>query len=143
MSELRLRLAAMETTEESHDSLISALTKARIPLANHGYIQRITNAIGISGCLAVDASSRYVRAYRRDGSGELRIYSGYTVGFTEEEATRIGVGADTVRQSSKNKTWFISHPEHGDLDERGKAGRKVTREAAFCGGCGQQQSLTG
>lgn len=133
----------MKTTEESHDSLISALNKARIPLANHGYIQHITNAIGISGCLAVDASSRYVRADRRDGSGELRIYSGYTVGFTEEEAARIGVGADTVRQSSKNKTWFISHPEHGDLDERGKSARKVTREAAICSGCGQQQSLTG
>jgi hypothetical protein len=133
----------MNPADESHDSLISALNKAHIPSANHTFIQLISDAVGISGYHAVEASTRYVRAFRRGGLGELRIYSGYTIGFTKDEADRVGVSADTVRQSSKNKTWLVSHPEHGDLEPRGQADRKAQREADFCEGCGEQLSLTG
>jgi hypothetical protein len=136
-------LTLMNTSGQSWDSLIAALNQARIPLANHGYVRRLTDAIGISECEAVDASERYVRAVRRDGSGELRIYSGYTLGFSENEATCLGAGADTVRQSSKSKAWFISHPVHGDLEPRGSAARRTQREAAVCSGCGEQKSLSG
>jgi hypothetical protein len=136
-------LTAMNTAGRSRDSLVAALSAARIPAANHGYIRRLTDIIGISECNFVAASERYVRALRKDGTGELRIYSGYTLGFSEEEATRLGAGADTVRQSSKSKAWFISHPVHGDLELRGPIARKTQRDAAVCGGCGEQKSLSG
>jgi len=129
----------------AEDSLTSALTKARIPSANHAFIRRVTNEIGVSGYRAVEASERYVAAPRTDGLGELRIYSGYTLGLiSEEEARRVAPGADTIRQSSKSRKWFVSHPQHGDLELRGERTRRTPREAEPCpNGCGYELSLAG
>ena len=136
-------VAAMSTADKEPDSLVSALNQVRIPTANHAFIQRITDAIGISGCHAVEASTPYVCAFRQEGAGELHIFSGYTRGLTEAEATRVGVQADVVRQSTANKTWIVSHPEHGDLGSRSGPSRRGQREGAICDGCGEQLPLTG
>lgn len=126
-------------------SLTSALTKAGIPSANHEFIRHLAGEIGVSGYRFVEASERYVAAPRRDGLGELRFYSGYTLGFlSEEEARRVAPGADTIRQSSKSRKWFVSHPQHGNLELRGARARRTHRPAGSCpNGCGYELSLTG
>jgi len=132
--------------DTANDSLTSALSKARIPSANHAFIRRPTGAVGIAGYRVIAASETYVAATRRDGLRELRIHSGYTIGFTtEDEARRVGAGADTIRRSYKLKsTWLVSHPQHGELGLRGKSSLPVRREAAVCPkGCGYALSLTG
>ena len=132
--------------DTANDSLTSALSKARIPSANHAFIRKLTDAVGIAGYRVVEASEMYVAAKRRDGLRELRIHSGYTIGFTtEEEARRFGAGADTIRKSYKLKsTWLVSHPQHGDLGLRDKNSPPVRREAAMCPkGCGYPLALTG
>jgi hypothetical protein len=126
--------------------MASALSKARIPSANHAFIRKLTDAVGIAGYRVVEASEMYIAAERRDGLRELRIHSGYTIGFTtEEEARRVGAGADTIRKSYKLKsTWLVSHPQHGDLGQRGKNAPPSRREAAMCPkGCGIPLPLTG
>ena len=52
----------------------------------------------------VGASYRYISATRRDGTGELRIHSGCTTGFTEDEARRFGVGSDEARPATTQGT---------------------------------------
>lgn len=104
------------------------------------------DAVGIAGYRVVEASDTYIAATRRDGLRDLRIHSGYTIGFTtEQEARRVGAGADTIRRSYKLKsTWLVSHPQHGDLGLRGKNSPPTHREAAMCPqGCGYPLSLTG
>lgn len=128
------------------DSLTSALSKARIPSANHAFIRTMMDAVGISGYHVFEASESYISATRRDGLRDLRIHSGYTIGFTtEEEARRVGVGADTIRPSFKLKsTWLVSHPQHGDLGARGTSSGDTRREAIMCPkGCGYPLPLTG
>lgn len=132
--------------DAANDSLTSALSKARIPTANHAFIRKLTDAVGIAGYRVVEASETYISATRRDGLRDLRIHSGYTIGFTtEEEARRVGARADTIRKSYKLKsTWLVSHPQHGDLGVRGNGSPPVRREAAMCPkGCGYPLSLTG
>jgi hypothetical protein len=139
-------LPSLVRVDTANDSLTSALSKARIPSANHAFIRKLTDAVGIAGYSVVEASQAYIAATRRDGLRELRIHSGYTIGFTtEEEARRVGAGADTIRRSYKLKsTWLVSHPQHGDLGQRGKSALASRREAAMCSkGCGYPLSLTG
>ena len=68
-------------------SLTSALSKARIRAANHAFIRTLTDAVGIIGYRVVEASETYIAATRRDAGRELRIYSGYTIGFATEEVS--------------------------------------------------------
>ena len=138
-------MAPMSTSDDDADSLTSALSKAKFPSANHAFIRRITDEIGISKFRFVGAPKRYIAATRRDGRGELRIYPGYTVRFLdEEEARRVGVGADTIRESFKGGGWLVSHPEHGGLDRRDGPSRNTRREGGKCpGGCGYELSLNG
>lgn len=130
------------------ESLTSALAKAKFPLANHEFIRRLTEAVGISSFRFVPASERYIAATRRDGRGELRIYSGYTIRLLdEEEARRVGIGADTIRESFvSGGGWLVSHPVHGDLDRRPAAGGAggAQRVGGRCPqGCGYELSVTG
>ena len=79
----------MSTADEpSSDSLTAALSKAKIPSENHGFIRSFTSAIGIAGYDVVEAGKTYIRATRRDGLPDLHIYYGYTTGFTTEEETQ-------------------------------------------------------
>jgi hypothetical protein len=134
----------MIATEQSVDSLLAALSKARIPVGNHEFIRRLTSAVGIVGCraMAVGTSKPYVLATRRDGRPGLHIYHGYTNGFaTEDEIVRI-VGTDAVRAlSSRKGTWDVAHPEYKVRPGAARS-RDVRREAGFCD-CGMQLSLTG
>ncbi|MGB0971995.1 MAG: endonuclease/exonuclease/phosphatase family protein [Mycobacterium sp.] len=138
------RSPSMNMTDDTPDSLISALRKSRIPSENHAFIRRITETVGISQYRAVEAAEPYVAAVRRDGLRELRIYSGYTTGFTTaDEATRVGVGAEVIRPSSKLKgVWLVSHPKHGDLGRRDGRTRNRPREAAICPTCFQELPRT-
>ena len=79
------------TAADESDSLISALNRARIPLANHDFIRQIVDGVGIDSYRAnVDTSKPHVIATRSDGGRDLGIYYGYTVGFpSEEEIVRI------------------------------------------------------
>lgn len=129
---------------ETADSLLSALGKARIPSENHAFIKRMTDAVGISQYRAVGAAEPYVAATRRDSRHELRIYSGYTIGFTtEDEARRVGAGAEVIRPSYKIKgVWLVSHPKHGHLGRRDMGSSKSAREAAICPTCFQELPRT-
>lgn len=128
----------MTTPDDSSDSLIAALSKARIPSDNHKYIQQLMGTVGIREYRAMPKSDKpYVVAVREDGLPDLRIFSGYTIGFpTGEEARRIGFGSDTIRASDDaGKVWLVSHPAHGDLDKRGPADRTKIRDPGKCPRC--------
>lgn len=125
----------MSTVAE--DSFVSAWSKAQFPDANRAFAKRICDGVGVTGFEFVPASYRYIAAKRRDGGGELRIHPGCTTGFTEEEARRLGAGADEVRLSStRGRGWLVSHPVHGDVGLRGPASKSKKAEAQRCGRCG-------
>jgi hypothetical protein len=135
----------MTTADQPSDSLLEAMAKARIPAENHEFIRRVTTAIGIAEYRAVVRPDQpYVVARRRDGLPDLRIYYGYTNGFTSEhEIVRIaGSGAERARSSRKG-TWYVEHPTNRvRLGGEGERSRDIRREAGFCS-CGMQLSLTG
>ena len=109
----------MDTTE---DSFISAWSKANFPDHNRAVVKQFCAEIGISRFEFVPADYRYIKATRRDGTGELRIHWGCSTGFTEDEARRIGASADEVRPATtQGRTWLVSHPEHKGVFLRGAA----------------------
>lgn len=62
----------MTTADQPSDSLIAAMTKARIPADNHEFICRLTTAIGVTEYRAVAGPDKlYVIARRRDGLPDL------------------------------------------------------------------------
>ncbi|AYE99306.1 hypothetical protein C0J29_30510 (plasmid) [Mycobacterium paragordonae] len=135
----------MNVTDEPSDSLLSALTKAKITSENHPFIRRLTDAVGISGYRAVERSDKpYVIATRRDGLRDLHIYWGYTTGFTtKEEAVRVAGGVGTVGSSSSPKgTWYVTHPVN-KVYSGAERSRTVRREAGLCPSCRQQLPVTG
>lgn len=131
--------------DSSDDSFTSAWSKAQFPPENRAFVERFTREVGISRYEFVPGSYRYIAATRSDGTGELRIHWGCTTGFTEEEAQRIGAGADEVRLSStQDNTWLVSHPEHRDVSLRGTANQSKRREQSMCPTCSSYQlSVTG
>ena len=137
----------MTTSDYSSDSLIAALSKARIPSDNHNYIQRLMGAVGIREYRAVPKSDKpYVVAVRHDGLPDLRIFSGYTIGFTNgDEAQRVGFGSDTIRASDDaGRVWLVSHPVHGDLEKRGPSDQMKKRDPGMCPRCGiYEMSVSG
>ena len=141
----RLSSAAMSTADETPDSFTSAWSEAKFPPENRAFVERFTAEIGISRYEFVGASYRYIAANRRDGPGELRIHSGCTTGFTEEEARRFGVGSDEVRPATtQGVTWLVGHPVHGDLSLRGPNGSTNKPEPVRCSQCGiYELSLSG
>ena len=116
----------MQTTD---DSFVSAWSKARFPEENRAFVKWFCGEIGISGFRFVPADYRSIAATRRDGTGELRIHWGCTIGFTETEARHFGANADEVRISNTGKNiWLVSHPEHRDVSLRGPAGTSKVPE---------------
>lgn len=128
---------------ESSDSLLAALAKARVPVENHEFIRRFTNAIGVADLQVVDSSDKpHVIAKRRDGLPDLHIYYGYTTGFTSEAEAIGASGAGAVcRPSSRKGTWYVEHPTNR-VRPGGERARNIQRKAGFCS-CGMQLSLTG
>ena len=132
----RLLSAAMNTADETPDSFTSAWSKANFPPENRDFVERFTAEISISRYEFVGASYRYISATRRDGTGELRIHSGCTTGFTEDEARHFGVGSDEVRPATtQGVTWLVGHPVHGDLSLRGPNGSMNKPEPERCSQC--------
>jgi len=132
----------MSTADQpSSDSLTAALSKARIPSANHGFIRDFTNAVGIADYQVVEASKTYIRATRRDGLPDLHIYYGYTTGFTAKEEL-VGIAEGAIRApKSPADPWWVEHPEN-KVYVGSTRSADVRREAAFCD-CGMQKSVTG
>jgi exonuclease III len=133
----------MGAAHEPSDSLISALTKARIPTNNHAFIRQFATAIGISEFQAVVRPDQpFVRATRREGLPDLHIYYGYTNGFTSEEEIVRSAGRGAGRAPSSRKgTWYVEHPTN-KVRVGGERSKSVRREARYCD-CGMQLSLTG
>lgn len=114
---------------ESTDSLIAALNAADITSDNHLFIRRLMDTIGISGYLTKNAQNEaYVLAQRRDGLPDLRIYWGYTTGFTtEQEAARLGatLGTESGKSGKLKGKWYVGHPVNRGLGpRRGNASTK-------------------
>lgn len=129
---------------EAVDSLVEALTKARITTDNHAFIRQLTDAVGISGYRAVQrGDKRHVVATRRDGMRDLHIYFGYTSGFdSEEEIVRfLGSAVGRKPSSSPKGTWYVEHPSNR-IHSSSTRSRDVRRAAQRCP-CGLELSLTG
>ncbi|WP_082933059.1 hypothetical protein [Mycolicibacterium elephantis] len=125
-------------------SLTAALSEARIPLANHDFIRKMTDAVGIDTYRFLDQPGKpYILATRRDGLRPLHIYYGATNGFYSEiEVIRIaGDTVDRRKSGSRKGTWCVEHPVNKSRPP-GPRSRDVRREGAFCE-CGMQRSLTG
>lgn len=135
----------MTTANYSPDSFISAWSKAGFPPENRAFVERFTAEIGIARYEFKPKDYRYIAATRRDGTGELRIHSGCTTGFTEEEALRFGVGSDEVRPATtQGVTWLVAHPIHGDVSLRGANSRRNRPDPERCSQCGiYELSVTG
>ena len=135
-------LTSMSDSDPS-DSLLSALQKARITSENHAFIRSLTDRVGIDRYTAVESGKSHVRAARRDGLRDLRIYWGYTAGFvSEEDARRASGGAGKIGPSSSVKgTWYVTHPDNR-VEPRGERTRKTQREGGFCPRCSEQLPLT-
>ncbi|MEZ0358916.1 hypothetical protein [Mycobacterium sp. SA01] len=135
----------MTTNDPGHESLLSALSQARIPVGNHDFIRRLTSAIGIDGyrVKGVESSKPYVLAVRRDALADLHIYYGYTTGFISEEEIIQVLGGGVVREpSSRTGTWYVAHPIN-EIRPRGDSSRDSRRKTTqFCY-CGIELPLTG
>ena len=130
----------MNSNDEYSDSLTSAMTKVGIPTENHQFITRVTSAIGIAEYHAVEVSTPYVRAVRRDGLSDLCIYYGYTTGFTSEDEI-IRVAGRHVGHS-KEGVPYLMHPTNQVRPPSGQRSKDVRREANRCA-CGMELSLAG
>ena len=133
----------MSSAEQPSDSLLAAMTKARIPAENHQFIRKFVAALEIADFRAMELSDNpYVRASRRDGLPDLHIHYGYTNGFhSEAEIIRVAGGGSGRAPSSRKGTWYVAHPLT-KVRPTSEAVRNVRREAGVCG-CGLQLSLTG
>lgn len=135
--------AEVPIPDPSFDSLVAALTKARIAAGNHAFIRRFATEIGITSYRVVDRPDKpYVVASRRDGKRDLHIFYGYTTGFTSEvEIVRLfGAGAGSNVNSPKG-TWWVEHPVNR-VRPSSKPSLDVGREGRICD-CGMQLSVTG
>jgi hypothetical protein len=135
----------MSTASDSPDSFVSAWSKASFPPENRTFVERFTAEIGISRYEFKPKDYRYIAATRADGTGELRIHSGCTTGFTEAEARHFGAGSDEVRSATtQGVTWLVAHPVHGDVSLRGANASTIKPEAQRCPDCGiYELSVTG
>ncbi len=119
------------------------MNKVRIPTENYEFIRQITTAIGIASfCAITEPDHPYVRADRSDGLPSLRIYYGFTNGFTSEaEGLRAAGDGAECKPSLRNGTWYVAHPVT-KIRAAGSKPRDTRREAEFCD-CGMQLSLSG
>jgi hypothetical protein len=137
----------MSQTEGPGRSLLSALRAAGIKTDNDMFIQRLMNAVGVSGYEPKKVGEPYVSATRRDGLPNLRVYWGYTTGFTtEEEASRHAaeLAVETGPSGKMRGKWYVGHPINGGLGPRPTRDRPNKLEPGKCPNrCGYQLSANG
>jgi hypothetical protein len=133
---------AVTVSEPSSDSLVAALAQARIPAANHEFIQKLMTDVDIVEYRAVAGTDKaHVVAVRRDGRRDLHIFYGYTTGFDSQEEIVRFTGAAVGRPSSRKGTWYVEHPVNR-VSPTSERSRDVRRRGGQCA-CGMQLSLTG
>ena len=120
-------------------SLLGALSEAGIASDNYAFVPRLMAAVGIFGYRAKKVDEPYVIATRRDGLPDLRIYFGYTTGFTtEQEASRLAaaLGVEYGPSGKLKGKWYVGHPVNGGLGPRMSSARPKQRETGRCPRCG-------
>jgi hypothetical protein len=133
---VRFRCLFFASVSTTH-SLIDALGRAGIPADNQAFVQRLMDTVGVSCYEPKKAQEPYVIATRRDGLPNLRIYFGYTTGFTEEEAVRLAAafGMETGKSNKMRGKWFVGHPINGGFGARGGRSDNKGRTADRCTKC--------
>jgi hypothetical protein len=133
--------------ENDSESLIAALNTAGIRSDNHMFVRRLMDRVGASGYIPKKKDEPYVVAFRGDGLPNLRIYFGYTTGFTEDEAVRLAaaLGVEMGKSSKLQGKWFVGHPVNGGFGPRGGSARMRRAEPGRCpqAGCGYELSAAG
>lgn len=124
--------------DETTDSLIAALNDVGIRSDNHVFVRRLMDAVGISGYTPINADEPYVLAARRDGLPDIRIYWGYTTGFTtNEEASRLAaeLGTEAGKSGKLKGKWYVGHPVNGGLGPRTGNTSSKKLEPGKCSRC--------
>lgn len=117
-------------------------TPWRFPVDNDAFIRRFTDHIGID---YFEVTSTYVRAVRRDGGDDLRVYRSGTNGFASEAEVIAACGDASRGPSERTGLWRVDHPNQAP--ERGPAtsasGRRTHGEHGVCLECFTERSVTG
>lgn len=123
-------------------TLSEALQSHAIPLENHAFIRKFTDAIGIAEYTLTTA---YIKARRRGPGPDLNIAYGWSNGFTSEEEARHAAGADARVWRSGRATglWGVSHPEHKIGHRGGGKSRPPVREYGTCSTCFTRYAANG
>ena len=129
------------TTDSQRESLIGALVSARIPTENHAFIQAMVASAGLNQFHAVDVSEPYVSATGNSNFPELRIFWGYTTGFTSEEQASTVCGVAGERPLSGKGPWFVAHPTNRVRREAQQRSHRL--KADLCSTCSMELPLTG
>ena len=137
----------MDEQYNQSESLIAALNEAGIRSDNHMFVRQLMDRVGGFGYTPEKKDEPYVVALRGDGVPNLRIYFGYTTGFTEDEAARLAatLGAEIGKSSKLKGKWFVGHPVNGGFGHRGGSTGTRRPEPGRCPqvGCGYQLSAAG
>jgi hypothetical protein len=129
------------TTDGQRESLTRALVRARIPAENHAFIQAMVAAARLTQFRAIDASEPYVLATGSESIPDLRIFWGYTTGFTTIEQASVVSGVAGERPVSGKGAWFVAHPTNRVRRESQRSGYRP--KAALCPTCSMELPLTG
>ena len=134
----------MDTT----DALLQALNDAGLASDTHIFVRRLMDAVGVSEYEPKKQKTEsHIIATRRDGLPNLRIYFGYTTGFTtSEEAARLAadLGVEWGKSGKLKGKWFVGHPVNHGLGPRDGHPRTKKVEASRCPRCGiYELSLAG
>jgi len=129
------------------ESLISALNAAGIRSDNHMFVRELMDRVGAFGFTPEKKDEPYVIAARRGSMPNLRIYFGYTTGFTEDEAAHLAaaLGVESGKSGKLKGKWFVGHPVNGGLGPRGGTAGTRRPEPGRCprAGCGYELSAAG
>lgn len=131
----------LKSGEHEFTSLLDAMNRMRIPVANHAAITQLTESIGAQ---RYRLTSAYIVAERPGSGPALHIAFGYTNGFaSKEEASRATGGILEVWPSkARPKTWGVSHPENKTRTARQRA-RAKDQDRRTCPNCHLQMPRTG
>jgi len=112
----------------SPDALTTLLTRRRVPLENHAAIAAACGAIGIS---SLRETSGYIVASRSAPGPDLRIYSGWTEGFTSaDEAQALEPNAGVEADGDRPGLFYAKHRANR-IGQGGAGGVRSSAEADY------------